>query len=397
MVTEGAGGMETNEQEGRYDFGLTKEQEERAARLHEENINIDLLFQGPLSPKAIPDEVAQRLKELCEPYKDEPMVYSHMPAKLLVKMAAAGELPQYKEEWYRSGITAGNRELHLNDMETILDSMGQVQLQFDTAADWLIKARKAEDIRAAKRSGRKAGIVTAQETDGLGRNLGLLETLHQFGLRVLQLTYNNQNLVGSGCAEAANGGLSNYGIRFVERLNQLGIVVDTGHCGKQTTLDACRVSSAPVIASHTGVERLYPHMRCKSDEEILAVTKTGGVVGIFAMPWFVHGDPANTTLDHVLDHVDYVVRLAGVEHVGIGTDWPMSDVEWSLIYFKEHIAPRLGFAKGDGPSTETVKGLETYGRFGNFTRGLVARGYCDADIAKIMGGNWLRVFEQVWG
>ncbi|MNN33730.1 Membrane dipeptidase [compost metagenome] len=191
--------------------------------------------------------------------------------------------------------------------------------------------------------------------------------------------------------------MSNYGVRFVERLNQLGIVVDTGHCGKQTTLDACRVSSAPVIASHTGVERLYPHMRCKSDEEILAVAGTGGVVGIFAMPWFVHGDPANTTLDHVLDHIDYVVRLAGVDYVGIGTDWPMSDVEWSLIYFKEHIAPRLGFAKGDGPSTETVKGLETYARFGNFTRGLVARGYSDTDIAKIMGGNWLRVFEQVWG
>lgn len=294
------------------------------------------------------------------------------------------------------GACRAERELHLNDMETILASMSQVQLQFDSA-DWLVKARTAEDIRQAKRSGRKAGIVTAQETDGLGRNLGLLETLHDFGLRVLQLTYNNQNLIGSGCAEQANGGLSTYGIRFVDRLNQLGVIVDTGHCGKQTTLDACRVSAAPVIASHTGAEALYPHMRCKSDEEILAIAGTGGVVGIFAMPWFVHGEPEATTIGHVLDHIDYVVRLAGVDHVGIGTDWPMSDAEWSLIYFKEYIAPRLGFAKGDGPSTETVKGLETYGRFGNFTRGLVARGYSDGDIAKITGGNWLRVFEQICG
>ncbi|WP_150266610.1 dipeptidase [Paenibacillus tepidiphilus] len=385
-----------NEQDGWYDFKLTVEQERRAQRLHEENINIDLLFQGPLSPRAIPVEVSDRLRTLCEPYKEEPLVYSGMPAKLLVRMAARGELPQYREEWYKSGITAGNRELHLDDRETMISSMSEVQLQFDSA-DWLVKALKAEDIRSAKRNGQKAGIITAQETDGIGNDLGLLDSLYQFGLRILQLTYNNQNLIGSGCAEPGNGGLSSYGLRFVQRLNELGIIVDTGHCGRQTTLDACRVSSAPVIASHTGAEAVYSHMRCKSDEEITAIAGTGGVIGIFAMPWFVHGDPKNTTLDHVLDHMEHVIHLVGVDHVGIGTDWPMSDVEWSLIYFKERIAPRLGFAPGDGPSTETVKGLEKYSRFGNFTRGLVGRGYSDEDIAKIMGGNWLRVFEQICG
>lgn len=191
--------------------------------------------------------------------------------------------------------------------------------------------------------------------------------------------------------------VTNFGKRFIARLNKLGIIVDTGHCGKQTTLDTCAYSTTPVIASHTGVEAIYPHMRCKSDEEIIAIAKTGGVIGIFAMPWFVHEDPKHTTIDHVLDHIEYVIRLVGVDHVGIGTDWPMSDVLWSLVYFKEHIAPKLGFAKGDGPSTETVAGLEKYSYFINFTRGLVARGYADADIAKIMGGNWLRVFEEICG
>ncbi|MNW54511.1 Membrane dipeptidase [compost metagenome] len=324
------------------------------------------------------------------------MVYSSMPAKWIIKMSASGEIPEYKEEWFKSGITAGNRELHLNDMETLLTSMGEVQLQFDSA-DWLVKALTAEDIRKAKRDGRVAGIVTAQETDALGTHLELLDVLYNFGLRILQLTYNNQNLLGSGCAEQADGGLSNYGVRFIGRMNQLGIIVDTGHCGKRTTLDACKISSAPVIASHTGAAAIYPHMRCKSDDELMAIANTGGVIGIFAMPWFVHEDPNDTTLDHVLDHIDYVVRLVGADHVGIGTDWPMSDLDWSLIYFKEQIAPKLGFAKGDGPSTETVKGLEKYSYFINFTRGLVARGYSDEDIAKIMGGNWLRVFEQICG
>lgn len=382
--------------EGWYDFKLTEQEEERAVHLHEQNINIDLLFQGPLSPSAIPDSVSDKIKALCEPYKDEPMVYSSMPAKMITKLSASGEIPEYKEEWYKSGITAGNRELHLETSESIITSMAEVQLQFDSA-DWLIKALTAEDIRTAKRNGQKAGIITAQETDGLGTNLELLDVLHNFGLRILQLTYNNQNQIGAGCAEQSNAGITNFGKRFIERLNKLGIIVDTGHCGKQTTLDACSYSKTPVIASHTGVEAIYPHMRCKSDEEIIAIAETGGVIGIFAMPWFVHKDPNHTTIDHVLDHIEYVIRLVGVDHVGIGTDWPMSDVLWSLVYFKENIAPKLGFAKGDGPSTETVAGLEKYSYFINFTRGLVARGYTDEEIAKIMGGNWLRVFEDICG
>ncbi|MBP3965327.1 dipeptidase [Paenibacillus lignilyticus] len=382
--------------EGVYPFPLSGEEEERAKQLHEQIIIIDLLFQGPLSPKAIPAHVSDHLREQCEPYRDQPMEYSMMPAKLIKGMIARGELAEFKEEWYRSGITAGNRELDLSSPESVVTSMGEVQRQFD-AVEWLDKALTAGDIREAKRSGRKAGIVTAQENDGLGKNLDLLDTLHHFGLRILQLTYNNQNYVASGCMEPADGGVSKFGERFIGRMNDLGIIVDTSHCGKQTTLDACGISVHPVIASHTGAEAIYGHARCKSDEEIKAIAATGGVIGVFAMPWFVHGDPKDTTMEHVLDHIDYIVRLVGVDHVGIGTDWPMSDVEWALVHFKEHVAPMLGFAKGDGPSTETVKGLEKYSYFINFTRGLIARGYRNEEIAKIMGGNWLRVFEQVWG
>lgn len=377
-------------------FELSREEEQRAQRLHGESIVIDMLFQGPLSPSAIPDDVSRRLQELCEPYRDDPMKYAGMSSKLLLQMAVRGEIPAFKEEWYQSGITAGNRQLSLSSLEDLVISMGEVQQQFD-AFDWLIKALSAKDIRRAKRDGLKAGIVSAQETEGLGKNLDLLNTLHNFGLRVLQLTYNSQNFVGAGCAEISNAGVTNFGVQFINRLNELGILVDTGHCGKQTTLDACKYSKQPVIASHTAVEAIYPHLRCKSDEELRAIAETSGVIGIFAMPWFVHSDPKNTTLDHVLDHIDYVVRLVGVDYVGIGTDWPMSDVTWSLVYFKEKIAPKLGFAKGDGPSTETVKGLDKYSDFGNITRGLVARGYTDSEIQKIIGGNWLRVFEEVCG
>ncbi|MCM3747215.1 dipeptidase [Paenibacillus pasadenensis] len=379
-----------------YDFQLSPEQEQRARDIHEHSIVIDLLFQGPLSPTVVPAEVSRQIREECEPLMDDPMAYSAHPAKRLRGMSVRGELAEFKDEWYRSGITAGNRELDLSDVNGIMTSMGEVQEQFDRV-DWLVKALTAADIRAAKTKGLKAGIVTAQDPAGLGKNLDLLEALHGFGLRVLQLTYNNQNAIASGCMELANGGVSNFGMSFIRKLNELGIVVDTSHCGKQTTLDACRLSDKPVIASHTGAEAIYPHRRCKSDEELQAIAATGGVIGVFAMPWFVHEDPQATSIDHVLDHIDYMVKLVGADHVGIGTDWPMSDVDWSLVYFKEHIAPKLGFAKGDGPSTELIHGFEQYGLFINFTRGLVARGYSNEEVSKIIGGNWLRVFQQVWG
>ncbi|RLQ92396.1 dipeptidase [Falsibacillus albus] len=384
-----------NKTVGLYDFQLTEQEEERAQRLHDDSIIIDLLFQGPLSPAAIPVDISERVREWCEPYRDEPMTYSRMPSKFILRMSARGEIPQFKEEWFQSGITAANRQLSLVSQESIISSMAEVQQQFDSF-EWLVKAVRVDDIKEAKQKNLKAGIVTSQETNGLGTNLEMLESLYDFGLRILQLTYNTQNYIGAGCAEQSNAGLTNFGVRFVDKLNELGIVVDTGHCGKQTTLDACRHSKAPVIASHTGAEAIFEHMRCKSDEEIKAIAATGGVIGVFAMPWFIHDDPNQSTINHVIDHIDHIVNLVGINHVGIGTDWPMSDVEWSLVYFKEHVAPKLGFAKGNGPSTETIIGLERYSYFINFTRGLVKRGYTDEEIGKILGGNWLRVFAEVW-
>ncbi len=180
-------------------------------------------------------------------------------------------------------------------------------------------------------------------------------------------------------------------------MNELGIIVDTGHCGRQTTLDACKYSKAPVIASHTGAEEVFFHKRAKSDEEIKAIADTGGVVGIFAMPWFTGKDPENTTVNHVIDHIDHVVNLVGIDHVGIGTDWPMPQTKWMALIFKKYTAPNLGFDPGDGPSTEYIHGIKDYRDFGNVTAGLIARGYNDEQVKKIIGGNWMRVLGEVCG
>ncbi|MDE7010843.1 MAG: dipeptidase [Oscillospiraceae bacterium] len=381
-----------------YKFHLSEEQEARARDLHESSIILDMLFQGPVGTYSLPEGAEEELLELARSAcpGDEVGQCDWATNEILRRMLEGSYAELYRQCWYDSGLTGGCRQLSITDRETAFRSALALQEEFDKKP-WLVKCTSTADIRRCKAEGLKAGIVTSQEAAGYGKDLELLELLWRFGLRVQQLSYNNQNLIGAGCMEPNGGaGLSKFGIRFVERCNELGIVVDTGHCGYHTTMDACRYSRQPVVATHTGAERLYLHERCKSDEELRAIAGTGGVVGIFAMPWFIAEDPDNTTVEHFLDHIEYVAELVGVDHVGIGTDWPMPQTKWSAKVFKKYVAPSMGFAPGNGPSTEWVHGLKDYRSFLNVTRGLVARGRSDEDIRKILGENWLRVFDEVW-
>lgn len=379
-----------------YDFGLTEQQQAHAKKLHDENIVVDMLFQGPIGTYSLPEELEEELLALArKEHPHDEIAQVTYACRVMQRWLTNGRLADlYKECWYESGITAGCRQLGISDKDSLLRSMVDAQCEFDFKP-WLVKARRAADVEYAHRNGLKAGIITSQETVGYGKDLGLLEMTYAFGLRVQQLTYNNHNFVGAGCMEPNDAGLSKFGIQFVSKCNELGIIVDTGHCGHQTTLDACRHSKTPVIASHTGAEEVYLHSRCKSDDEIKAIADSGGVVGLFAVPWFIAEDAQNTTAEHLLDHIDYVAQLVGVDHVGIGTDWPMPWTRWMAVAFKKHIAPSIGFKPGDGPSTEYIHGMRDYCSFRNVTAGLLSRGYSDADIIKIIGGNWMRVFREV--
>jgi len=371
---------------------------DHARALHEESIVIDMLFQGPIGTYSLPEELEDELLELARNARpgDEAAQVAYA-GEVLRRWYTSGRLADlYERCWEESGITAACRQLSVRTPDSLLRSIVAVQEEFDNKP-WLVKVRTAAEIEVAHASGLRAGIVTSQEAEGYGKDLGLLELAHDFGLRVQQLTYNNQNLIGAGCMEPNDAGLSRFGERFVARCDELGIVVDTSHCGRQTTLDACAASGRPVVATHTGAKAVFDHARCKSDSEIRAIAGTGGVIGVFAMPWFVAPDPDDTTLDHVLDHVDHMVDLVGVDSVGIGTDWPMPQTRWMALAFKRLVAPTIGFAPGDGPSTEWIHGMKDYREFGNLTAGLVARGYPDDAVRKIIGGNWLRVLREVCG
>lgn len=381
-----------------WSTALSDDQRRAARALHEDSIVIDMLFQGPIGTYSLPLELEDELLELAQSaHPGDETEQVHFASEVIRRWYVRGSLADlYQECWLKSGITAACRQLSVRSTDSLMRSIVSVQEEFD-AKPWLVKARTAAEIERAHAAGQRAGIVTSQEAEGYGKDLGLLELAYDFGLRVQQLTYNNHNLIGAGCMEPNDAGLSRFGVKFVAKCEELGIVVDTSHCGRQTTLDACKNSERPVVATHTGASAVYDHYRCKSDDEIRALAATGGVIGIFAMPWFVAPDPENSTLDHVLDHLDHVVNLVGVDSVGIGTDWPMPQTKWMALAFKRLVAPTIGFAPGDGPSTEWIHGLKDYREFGNVTAALVARGYTDAEVKKIIGGNWLRVLRQVCG
>jgi membrane dipeptidase len=376
-----------------YPYDLDEEAEKRSQRLHYSSIIIDMLFQGPVGSAVFSEEMTAKAQMDYEKHHDADRA---MTVALLqpVYMATRSALPAFRRWWDVSGITAGNRQLDMDTYEGMTRSMAFVTLQFD-CFDWLTKATTGSEIRKAKAEGKHAGFVSAQNTLAVGQNLDNLDMLYDFGLRMLQLTYNSMNLVGAGCTERTDAGISSFGVKFIERMNKLGILVDTGHCGRQTTLDAAQISSAPVVASHTCAAALSGHSRGKSDEELIAIANSGGVIGVVMVPTFLNMQrPA--TMHDFLDHVEYISNLVGWQHVGIGTDWPMSLPEWGLHLLAEELAPQIGFSPQDKiPSIETVDGFSDYRQFINITRGLVTRGYSDEQIQGILGENWLRVIDQV--
>jgi membrane dipeptidase len=214
----------------------------------------------------------------------------------------------------------------------------------------------------------------------------------------MHLTYNRRNFVGDGCAESANGGLSELGRDLVMEMNRVGIVVDIPHSGKQTTLDAADVSEKPIMASHTAAEGIFKHIRCKSDEEIKAIAGTGGLIGVYVLPNMLGPE---ATLSTMLDHVDYIADLVGTDHVAIGTDtsyaapfpdgikgYPNARFDtrwWGNWNERNQFLPT---------SDEASSGSLAWTNWPLYTVGLVMRGYSDEELKMILGGNFLRILDS---
>jgi len=314
-----------------------------------------------------------------------------------------GELADLK----RSGLTVLNLTVsavgsYANDFEQTLKNIGHWDEQIAAHPEALLKWRSAADTQRAKESGRVAVMYAFQDCTPFGENLDRFEMFHNLGVRVIQLTYNRRNLMGDGCLEPGNAGLSLLGKQLVERMNEKRVIVDLSHCGQRTTREGIELSKQPVAITHTGCAAVSDLPRNKRDEELRLVAERGGVVGIYFMPYLrTVGQPMAVD---VIKHLEHALDVCGEDHVGIGTDGLSSPVKLDPKYredLKKEMAERrkMGIAApGERDDAVTfVPDLNTAQRMETLAGLLSQRGHSDARIEKILGGNFARLFHDVIG
>lgn len=297
------------------------------------------------------------------------------------------------ERIHQGGITAVNATLAAwHDPEETLDMIGQMYHQLDRHPAITMQIRTVADIHAAKAGGKTGFIFGFQDTAPIADKLSLLRVYYELGVRIIQLTYNFENRVGCGCQAITDSGLTVFGRDVIAEMNRLGILVDISHCGPRTTLEAIDASEKPVAITHANAATQFPHPRNKSDEAIKACAARGGVIGALSFPAMLTSDLPAAVADYV-NAIDYLVQMVGVDHVAVGPDFMeempaavaqvvLSGLPLDVISFLERMPPMMDFASA--------------AEMPNVTAALLARGYSAADTQKIMGGNWLRLYEQVW-
>ena len=303
-----------------------------------------------------------------------------------------------------SGITAVNVTVSSGgpgheSFDGTVRELGYWTREIATHPETLVQVRNVSGIRAAKESGRLGLIFGFQDAAMLESDLDRIQLFHDFGVRVIQLTYNLRNELGDGCLEPGNAGLSRFGQAAIERMNDLGILVDLSHCGQQTTADAIRIGSGPVAVTHSGCNTVFEHPRNKRDEELRALAAKGGVIGIYMMPFLNASGPAR--LEHFLQHVEHAINVCGEDHVGVGSDNSITPTIANDAYRKQLadfavIRQSRGIAAPREDEVLFVEELNLPRRMETIADALLARRHSETRIEKILGGNWLRIFETTW-
>lgn len=307
-------------------------------------------------------------------------------------------------DWYREGGATAIAP-------TITGAAGSARTGFAQIGGWhryarerddTIIVRTAADIERAKRENKLGLILHCQGTALIEDEIDLVDSYYEAGLRIVQLCYNTKNLVGDGASERTDAGLSHFGVRLIERLNRLGMIVDCSHTGHRTSMEAVEVSSDPVIVSHANARAVQDNGRNVSDELIRAVAASGGVVGTVGFPAFLTWD-GQPTLDKFIDDIAYKADLVGIEHTGIGIDYyegqhPVEPDDAAAARYQNRLATGQWRAEDyPPPPYKFPEGIETPRTLSRLTERLIERGFSEGDIRKIWGLNFLRVYRQVWG
>ena len=264
--------------------------------------------------------------------------------------------------------------------------------------DFIVRGETLADIKRAKENGQIAFIASLEAATAIENEVDRLDILYGLGIRSSGIAYSEANTLGSGLKEARDGGLTEFGRQAVRRMNKLGIAIDVSHSGDQTSLDTIEVSERPIFITHAGARSLWDTRRMKPDEVLKAMAAKGGVIGIEAAPHttLTKKHPKHS-IESYMEHFEYCADLIGIDHVAFGPDTLFGDHVGLHHYFAKQLSIRSAHGTQQFEEVEFVDGIENPAEaFPNIVRWLVKHDYSDGDIAKAVGGNVMRVLDEVW-
>lgn len=298
------------------------------------------------------------------------------------------------EDMRRGGITAANCTCSVwENFRGSMDNLARWKRHFRDHADLITQVYTTADIHRAKREERTGIILGWQNITGIEDQIGFLQLFKQLGVGVMQIAYNTQNFVGSGCYEKNDSGLSEFGHEVITEMNRVGILCDLSHVGARTSEEVIRASTKPVAYTHCLPASLKAHPRNKTDEQLRFIADRGGFVGVTMFPPFLKRGPQSTVDDYV-EAIEHCIAIAGEDQVGIGTDFTQG---YGRDFF-EWITHDKGYARKLTDFGEVInpEGIRTIGEMPNLTAAMERRGWGEARIRKVMGENWVRLLDEVW-
>jgi membrane dipeptidase len=384
---------------------------DEARRLHHEALVIDSQQPPAINGFLYTDRMKAAVAEAARKNLARDEIAPQMAAMAAEEIRTSPEAREaYLDLWRRSGVTVAcgtfsGTQKPGGSYQQACEAIGRAYAFADALGGQLQIVRRAADIERVHRERRYGLVLDFQNTTPFGDELDRINYFYNLGVRMVQLTYNLRNLVGDGCTETYQGGLSTFGREVVRRLNDLRILVDVSHSSEQVGWDALKISTAPIVVSHSASKAVCYHDRGKTDELARAVAERGGYFGVVVIAGFI-SESTEPTLDDFCRHVDHLVDVCGIDHVGIGTDkagrgpgtesiveYPESmprhraGFDWAGFRLKEHrLTPEY-----------RLRGYETFADWPNLTAALARWGFNEEELRKLLGLNFLRVFRDIAG
>lgn len=377
---------------------------DRGLTLHRESLVFDAYG---FSPRCAVD--GDRLRAAIEANASEMELQDLREDMMMTRCVGdAAERREFEMAWEAAGVSCifQNAGEEGQDPLRLIKRLARFTHVTDMMKDFIVKAATPAEITAAHRAGKRAlyltgnGVPLTQQWVSVPDELRFVRIFYQLGIRMMHMTYNRRNMIGDGCAEPANAGLSDFGRSVVKELNRVGVIADIAHSGWQTSLETAQVSEKPMVASHTTCAALHQHIRSKPDEVIQAIVDTGGYVGIACVPSFLGG---NGDISVMMNHLDHVRKRFGARHVAIGTDVAHTSRNASAEMKKAGSSPRFHTAwRSLWPAGSLVPKPQAslsmaWTNWPLFTVGMVQKGFTDDEIRQVLGGNVLRVAGAVLG